>query len=618
MNPRHALLALAFLSACAAPPNNTDAGNPTPPTRSMGDGGITLPDNCHGIALTADGVLELDLPTVSISGRVRLQGGQAWDASARHLNFIDVETQTSASVGLGADGAFRVVVTPGHYKVLLSSSDVCNSNVGPCSGAVLADNVALTGVGVLDLEVPVVAVQLQFSFNGTAASQTSSTGRLGSVVLTPENGSGGVTLPVSRAHALITVALVPGNYVASWTADESHCGAHSPPPLSVPCGTARLPGDVLHLSADGAVTVDIPSVNVQGRVTANGSNEPLDNGSALFFAAGTSGTSAPLTSGTPAQFSVTLVPGIYQVRYVAASGSCGGHDPWPCNSGTVMETVALTAAGQLDVDVPVAHVSGNVTVDGQPFPATSLGSVQLVNGDSALTVAVRRQGNATRYEATVLAGSYRVLHVPDEDGCASETTQCGAAVLAESVSLQRDGALDGNVRTVRLALRAQYQGRMLDLSQASPLVTLEGAQGLALRWDTNGQSRRVPPGRYSVRYDGGRCGNAGTLFPCGSAVLAQDVDVSVDGALDLNLDGAQVQYHLTLNGGPYPSAGGASLLWLSPNTTNQSATVQAVRGNGTLLLPQASYVVAWQPGDTCAALTSQGLPCTTRVLWGCE
>jgi hypothetical protein len=589
------VLLLAGCSAATSTAPSADAGSTPEPTA---DGGVYVPPGCQGVALTQDGVVDLDLRTVDITGHITLRGVQGVPTS-RQIAFERVDTHARGDVQLESDGAYHVLLSPGHYRVFLNAPNTCLNNTVPCSAGVLMEDVNLGASGVLDLEVPLVRVTWQVTFNGTPAPTVATA--LGNLLLTPEAGGDAVALAVGRPSQ--GVSILPGRYVASFSGAPTHCGTRSPDGLPVPCGEARL--RTLDLTADGSLTMDVPSVTVQGALNVDGGGTP-PSGTSLSFSSETASTTAQPQGN---QYSVILVPGSYDVRFNGNS-QCNGNNAWPCNSGTVMEHVSLTANGQLDVQVQPAHVSGNLTVDGNTVNQGA-GSVEFSNAQGSVTVEV----SGSRYSATLLAGSYNVSHVASEAAC--QNTECGRALINKGVMLSGQGALDLSVSTVNLVLHVNYQGQVMDLRQGAS-VTVVNDDGLALTWETSGSSRRLAKGKYSVRYQGGACGEGERRYPCGNMVLASNVEVTADGALDLNVDGAAVQYHLMLNGGGYPSGAGASLLWLPPDRPSEGATLNGAAGSGSLLLPKASYVVAWAPGSSCGALTQQGLPCVTRVLLGCE
>jgi hypothetical protein len=189
--------------------------------------------------------------------------------------------------------------------------------------------VQLTASGALDLDVPAVRVTGQVTLNGAPMpSGVQSRG-----ALTFQLGEGGTASAdlVDVGPASYDVVLLPGSYTIGYSPNGS-CSAGA----LTPCNGGPLKTAVWLLQP-GALDVDVPTVQVSGRVTLNGAVMPStigERGALNFTRVTGGGTTTPSFGSTgPVTYGLVLMPGNYVIQYSPTGGSCGDLQAvTPCNS----------------------------------------------------------------------------------------------------------------------------------------------------------------------------------------------------------------------------------------------------------------------------------------------
>lgn len=354
-----------------------------------------------GVSLSADGVLDLDVPSIRVSGTVTVNG-------ARHMagGLLTFTTAGGASViaSIGVGGAFRTQMLPDTYDVHASGSGTCAADAAfPCGRSTLRTGLSLRANGVLDLDVRGVRIRGALTVNG-AAPNASAAER--SIFFLTANGAY-VTVPLA-ATGTYGVFLPAGTYnvqLGAWTCDP-------PTTAGLPCNGPTIRADV-SLTTDGVLDLNVRSVRVRGAATVNGAARSDWSGSVVFAAPG-GGGSAPL--GADGRYDVLLSSGTYDISWSGLS-SCAAASPFPCNGGVLRPGVALMADGVLDVDVRAARIRGAVTLNGAAMPASARGAVEFDAVAGGTVTAPISATGASTYDTTVLAGAYVVSHQGPTTGC---------------------------------------------------------------------------------------------------------------------------------------------------------------------------------------------------------
>ncbi len=635
-----AAIFLLVLAACGG--SHDGAG---PDGGMLGDGGSDgsgsdIPPGCKGTSLDQDGVLDLDVSAVRVTGAVTVNGA-AIPADARGtIRFVERTTQVGYAFSVAS--TYTALLAPGTYDVLFDGDgtqcSVPPAPALPCNDGPIKQNVKLTMDGALDLDIPAIQVSGKVTTRGGMALAAESVNRGGIGFVAMGQASSFVTQLGTTGAGTYAATLLPGTYDVTFAGNPALCAA--PPAPQLPCNT----GVVKHaaaLTTSGVLDVDVPAVQVSGAVTVNGAplgTESVSRGSIGFVAASTLSISLGTTGA--GIYAATLVPGTYDVRFAGNPSLCAvpPAPQAPCNSAVIQKHVALTADGALDVDVPAAKVSGAVTINGAPLAPESVqrGAIGFVADGATLAIPLGTQGAGT-YAATLVRGTYDVRFGGNPSLCAvppAPQAPCNGGVIKKAVGVTADGVLDLDVPAVQVTGALTVNG--------APLVTDSATRGsivfatpgsttpLAISLGTMGAATyaaTLVPATYDVSF----AGNAALCaippapqVPCVGGVIRTGVAVMASGALDLDVPAIHLSGHVTLNGAALPDlavergAARFSLVGGSSVSTNPFDPTGPAAYAMTLV--PGHYVVRYRGNaDLCSAAPAGAAPpCSDQIITGCE
>jgi hypothetical protein len=511
--------------------------------------------------LAADGVLDVDIPTASVSGAVTLAGaafptGSGTTNPRGTIAFSGAAGTVAAifSLGTTAAASYQGKLVRGSYDVAYNGTpSLCTQQGGatpaaPCNSGPLKKGVSITASGTLDLDVPIARVSGKVTLSGAALpTETGSRGSL-SFVGAADTGLGAATtatLGMSGA-ATYAVALLPGTYDVVYAANGALCTATA---ISmVPCVGGRVVSSA-HLTADGTLDVDLQAVTVSGAVTVRGAAMPAttsDRGHLSFVgSSGGTGTTPSFGTSGAASYRLRVLPGTYDVSYVPLAGACKGATAgtppaMPCNSGRLKTGAALSADGVLDLDIPVAAVTGQVTLQGQPMPTATgdRGTLTFVARDATtgnvLGPAFGTSG-AVSYGFAVIPGTYDVGLIADAGLCTpggqAPAVPCVGGTLMSSVNLGTDGTLDVDIKAVSVTGAVKVDGAALATASTDrgsivfERASAEGSGSASLDLGTSTAASyavTLVPGHYVVSHAANAAACTGTSSPqapCASQAL---------------------------------------------------------------------------------------------------
>jgi hypothetical protein len=317
----------------------------SPPSGDGGDGddqrsgGCTVPSGGQsvaacGIEIRHDGVLDLDIRTVEVSGRVTLRGGALPSGSAPTLRLVR-EGQEGGGIFLRLaavrerGGSYQTRLLPGSYKIIYDQGSC--GEAYPCQQGVVLTTVQLTQSGVLDIDIPAVRVDGRVTVD-RAPPPGASLGAWPSLRIRGEQGSTGILVQsgefeTGSYHAWV----IPGRYDALYDrSSASDCEV-------LPCQVGGVVATGLQITTDGVLDLDVPTARVAGMVTLDGTavtslEEPTVR---VRGEDGSSGILARLPGDPPGRYQARLIPGRYLPSFENSGGTACGR-PYPCQSGPLI------------------------------------------------------------------------------------------------------------------------------------------------------------------------------------------------------------------------------------------------------------------------------------------
>jgi hypothetical protein len=606
-------------------------------------GAASLPPGCEGDVFEDDGVLDLDLRAVHVSGSLFVNGAPLPDEPLARgsINFIDEKHGTVATYALSTSGSTYVLtLPPGTYDVYFGGNpSLCDGGtpVVPCGSGTLRQALELTADGVLDLDIPAVTVTGSVTLGGTELPAASAArGMLGFV------GEGlSATSPslADSGPATYSLRLLPGEYAVSFLGNSALCD--DAPTSPVPCNAGVIL-EGANLVADGVLNVELDAVTISGSVTLEGGAMPDEDAARGFLSfvssAGLAVATGDFGQSGPVTYEITLLAGSYDVRLARSSAYCKDAEthPIPCNGGLLMSDVSLTASGVLDVDLPVVTVAGTVTLNGTEFPPAIGDRGRLVfvteETDVAMTPALGTSGPAT-YDIAIFPGTYDIQYLQGTacTGTSAPGVPCMSGYLLQDVPLEANGVRDVDVEVIRVTGNVTLNGATLPdeaTSRGHVVFTLADGGLLELPLGTGGAlsyEASLLPGTYAIGFVANSmlCAEGAPRMPCLGGPLHDALELSADGAVDLDIASRRVTGSVTLEGATLPIASSprGSIQWWRPDT-NAAATVSLGTDGAAL------YGFTFMPGRYVishaanAALCGPGLepaiPCAGQVLVGCD
>jgi hypothetical protein len=320
---------------------------------------------------------------VTVSGALRVNGQAVSPSGEAHLLFRRQGSEVATPGASFSFADYSVGLLPGTYDVFYAS--VTSDDALPHNRfALVLEGVSIEADRTLDVDVPMVTLSGAVSVNGQATTTAIETR------LFLRNTAGDEADLGSVNDRPYSAGIVPGTYDVFY----GGVGESGVVPAN---GSAKLRENV-EIADSRSLDLDVPMVTVAGNVTVNGQPINPSNVGLLYFAQGTEDSVLVATTQSPT-FSSSIVPGRYDVVFVAQSF---GDDGLPDNQYALLQrNVTFDETRAFDIDIPVAVVSGELTVNGEP-----------PSGDVAATFFFRTAAGDTVIAATLDAPTYSAELVP--------------------------------------------------------------------------------------------------------------------------------------------------------------------------------------------------------------
>jgi hypothetical protein len=348
--------------------------------------------------------LTINLLATTVFGTVTIKGAAVTGASKGRCG-LALRNAAGDSATLTPDsfmtGSYSAQIVPGTYDLYYSGAGTAfpsNTSATLQSGIVVGSS-ALS----LNVDVPATTVSGAVTVNGAplAALNSAPAG-----FLTLRNAAGdSVPLATTTAGTHSTL-VIPGTYDLYYTPIVAVAGA----PANA---SARLETGIVVGASPLTLDVDIPATTLTGAITVGGAAiTDYNQGQGIITLVNAAGDRARLGTTTAGTYSAVVVPGTYDVQY--SVGHIGPAVPTNNPSTFKKAIVVGGAALSLNIDVPIATVTGHVTVNGASIAGTSIDAnaffltLGSASGDNAGFGII--SAPASSYSAVVIPGSYDLFY----------------------------------------------------------------------------------------------------------------------------------------------------------------------------------------------------------------
>jgi hypothetical protein len=293
------------------------------PTRVPCNPGVLMRE----VDLSRDTVLNVDVPTARLRGRVTLNGAPLPEGSGSPALVFEREGARTRPLfirGSGAAATYDVTLFPGTYSVVWRGEfAACNEPGGaalPCNTGVVQRGVEVRGDTTRDVDVRAARLRTNVTFNGVPAGDLELRGQIQFLHEGDDTPAWPQRNPMDGSQYQLMV--LPGTYRVLWKPADDRCNGD--PNSLEPCNEGVVQSGI-RVGSDTTVSVDVSSVRVHGSVTANGAPLPdaVRERASIVFAQREGGfVRRSLTAMGGVDFEVPLLRGSYVTLFDPRSPAC--------------------------------------------------------------------------------------------------------------------------------------------------------------------------------------------------------------------------------------------------------------------------------------------------------
>jgi hypothetical protein len=296
-----------------------------PGTYDLYTNGAGHPSNFHGlirkgvVISPSTTALDIDITAGKIAGTVTVGGAVAGTSSDYgQIVLVNDATDDWAVIAATYQGTSSASVLPGtydvYYRVETYSLQLPKASPRNTNAKIGSVTVAATGTTTANIDVPLATVKGNLTINGATRKTSDSAGGLFLVGPNRDEAELGTTTGSSY-----TALVVPGTYDLYYRSLQQAglTGASTAPRNT----HARLrSGIVVAAGGTTQLDIDIPTITVTGAMTIGGAPAPNEQESGDLWLSTSDGDYVDLGSTSPTSYTVTLVPGRFDVNYKLNSG----------------------------------------------------------------------------------------------------------------------------------------------------------------------------------------------------------------------------------------------------------------------------------------------------------
>lgn len=386
----------------------------------------------------ADKVLDIDLETFTVSGKVTLNGKTMPDNSLEYsehnarggIIFRNADSNDSYYVSIGASGeaTFNLKLFKGIYNVSFNPNSESSQNVMPELNVSFEDSVVVekTLIKNFDLETAQVSGELtinnaQMVDNTLEYNEDQSRG--GIYFVNIESGDSVYVSINSSGKASFSKKIFKGTYNVSFNPTSSS-SQNAVPDLNMNLEKNVVINDTM------TKNFNLDTAQISGLISLNGTTMPNNSleynedqaRGGVSIANSDSGDSIYISIGATGQgeYGAKIYKGTYSISFIPNSSS--SQNVLPDLNVKLEDNVVVNGVTSKNYNLETAQISGRINLNGETMPDNTLeynedqsrGGVTLKNRGSGddIYVSIKASGTAT-YNAKVFKGSYDVMFSPN-------------------------------------------------------------------------------------------------------------------------------------------------------------------------------------------------------------
>jgi hypothetical protein len=376
--------------------------------------------------------LDIDIPATTVATTVTLNGAALPNSNTSSNGFLELRKASGEHARLAdvTGGTQSWPIVPGtydlYYSVYSRSAQTLPTNT---SAKLRSEIVVGTSPLALQIDVPVTTVSVSVTVAGAALTGVNDP----STLFTLKNAAGdSAQLTRTSTTGASSGPVIPGTYDLYYSPDASGPG--------LPKNTSsKLMGGIVVGSSPLSLQVDVPAIQISGKITANGAATGAFTSTDILRLSNVAGDKIDLSLSTDGSFSALVIPGTYDLVYdntrdIVVPGV-------PANLATKLRKglVVDKSSSAFDIDVPISTVSGNITLNGKcvlgPSVSGGVGYVTLRDADGGQVLLDGiRNGSFSR---SVVPGTYDAYY--------------GVSVVGPSMPINRLAVLEKGIVVLPLS-----------------------------------------------------------------------------------------------------------------------------------------------------------------------
>jgi len=544
---------------------------------------------CDLEPINADKVLDIDLETYNVSGKITLNGQTMpnntleynEDEARGSIIFRNTESNDSYYISIGANGeaTYSIKLFKGTYDVSFNPNNSSYQNVLPSLNMVLDSGVLVEDTLMKNFNLETVQISGELTINNAQMSDNT-------LEYNEDESRGGITFANvasgdsvyislnSTGKASFSEKIFKGTYNVTFSANNSSY-QNAVPSLNMNLEAGVVINDTLmkNFNLDTAMISGLISLN--GKTMPNNTleyNEDEPRGG-ITFANTDSGDSVYMSIGPSGQgeYNAKVFKGTYNVSFSPNNSSY--QNVLPSLNLKLEEGVVVDGTTMKNYNLETAQISGKVNLNGSTMPNNTLeynedesrGGIILKNRASSddIYVSINASGTAS-YSATVYKGSYDIMFSPNNSSYQNVLPNLNLK-LEKDVSVQDTVIKNYNLETAQISGKVSLNGNTM------PNNTLEYNEdesrgGLTFKNKDSGDSMYVSLGSsgeasfsvklYKGTYDVTLNPNSESyqnVLPNIGQFLDSRVDVTSTVMRNYSLKTVKVSGAVTLNGNQMPN-----------------------------------------------------------------